>query len=97
MTPSQRAQILAIYTQLEEVSATGGGYLHPKRLSLIVTSLKALVDSAQSAITCQSADCGKPLVYSGEGRRPKYCDSKCRQRAFYRRNSGKGAVYDETR
>jgi hypothetical protein len=95
MTPSQRARLLTIYAQLEEaVSHDRDGWMITEYVLGPLAELKALVNAAEIAISCQSEDCGKPLVYSGEGRRPKYCDSKCRQRAFYRR---KGAASDETR
>lgn len=37
------------------------------------------------ALVCM--ECGDPLVYRGSGRRPRYCSSSCRHRAWERRRA----------
>ena len=32
--------------------------------------------------SCESLECNKPLAYDGNGRPPRYCDNKCKMKAY---------------
>lgn len=57
-----------------------------------------MTDPEQKSSTHQSVitdciECGQPLAYSGRGRRPRYCSSSCRHRAWEaRRAAAEGKI-----
>ncbi|MET8433416.1 hypothetical protein ABZV61_11545 [Streptomyces sp900116325] len=84
----------AIFSKLAEA----GALLHPmqradpvfERLCALVREIEAHVIAGISATRCGSPECDQELTYSGKGRRPNYCGTKCRSRAEYlRKTSGK--------
>ncbi|WP_143341806.1 hypothetical protein [Corynebacterium dentalis] len=54
------------------------------------------MDSTPKKKAARCAECGNPVHYEGRGRRPKYCSSSCRHRAWEtRRAASQGKVARE--
>ena len=51
----------------------------------IAAALREVRDALEPV--CASPECNKPVTYKGTGRRPRYCEDRCRDRATYLRKT----------
>jgi hypothetical protein len=82
---STLAQAAVIVTSMRKIDPAF------EELYALIAKAELQVIAGMAPSVCGSPDCSEELTYSGKGRRPAYCSTRCRSRAEYlRKTSVKG-------
>jgi hypothetical protein len=86
---STLAQAVAIVTPMRRIDPAF------EELYALIAKVESQVIAGMAPSVCGCPGCSEELTYSGKGRRPAYCSTRCRSRAEYlRKTSAKGPRAD---